>query len=171
MDRNNVPIFCESHSEGSLGTAGGRLAIRMRRQHVLATFKRTINIFPDTCLYSARPFVFCNMACTYVSSINFRNICRFFPSICNIVSEWSSTLSCLWIHSFISWAEIRGLVVSKIYTIVFRTAMAVTNVSFLRLGTAPPHVNTALHQLQLSLHSARKNYNNHCTTFMFECSM
>ena len=53
------------------------------------------------------------------------------------------------------------------YNCVFPFCRGFPNIFFLRLGTTPHNLNTSVLQLQISLHSARKHYNTHRTTFVF----
>jgi hypothetical protein len=56
--------------------------------------------------------------CMYVSSTNFKYTCLLFPSICIIVNECSCTCNWSWIHSWILYADMRGLFRSNMHTIV-----------------------------------------------------
>jgi hypothetical protein len=58
------------------------------------------------------------MSVTCLSSTNFTYTCRFVPSICIIVSVFSSICSCSYSHSYISKADILGLFRSNVQIII-----------------------------------------------------
>jgi hypothetical protein len=65
MNCHNCTIRRQSHTYGSIGSFGGRLAILTLRVPIPAISSRTIDISPVVCLYSKRPFVFCSMSVMY----------------------------------------------------------------------------------------------------------
>jgi hypothetical protein len=129
------PYFTSAHRKTFSGISGGRLATGTRVFLIPTASMLTVDLSPFECLYCIWPSVANSMVCMRLLSRNFMYTCRFVMSICNMRMSCGNILNFSWIHSCISYAEMRALFTSKAHTIVFCR-------SFVRLRL----ILTALHR-------------------------
>jgi len=96
----------------------------------------TIEISALLCLYSVCPHVSPSTACTHCVSDCFMWNCRFGSSVCITLTVYSGIRKVIWIHSWMSYAVMFGLVGSNVHTTAFRRS------AMLRLRYSPSHTHS-----------------------------
>jgi hypothetical protein len=113
------PYLTSAHRKTFSGISGGSLANLISVFLMPTASMVTVDISPLECLYCIWPSVSASIACMRLLSWNFMYTCRFVMSICNMRMSCGNIRKFSWIHSCISYAEMRGLFISKAHRSCF----------------------------------------------------